>query len=74
MSIEKSDMANRTVMTPGISIPLNNGCMVGNRSPGTYERGIFCDFMLPGIAIGVLSFDFNTNPSQTPHDPIYVCS
>jgi hypothetical protein len=41
--------------------------------PGTYERGIFGDLMLPGIACGVrkILLIFNTNP-QSPHDPIYV--
>ena len=41
--------------------------------PGTYERGIYGDLMLPGIACGVrkLLLIFNTNP-QSPHDPIYV--
>ena len=36
--------------------------------PGTYERGIFGDLMLPGIAYILI---INTN-LQTPHDPIYV--
>ena len=41
--------------------------------PGTYERGIFGDLMLPGIACGIRKFIliFNTNP-DSPHDPIYV--
>ena len=41
--------------------------------PGAYERGIFGDLMLPGIACGVqkILLIFNTNLS-TPHDPIYV--
>ena len=41
--------------------------------PGEYERGIFGDLMLPGIACGVrnILLIFNTNP-DTPHDPIYV--
>ena len=41
--------------------------------PGIYERGIFGDLMLPGIACGVrkILLIFNTNP-QSPHDPIYV--
>ena len=41
--------------------------------PGTYERGIFGDLMLAGIACGLrkLILIFNTNPA-TPHDPIYV--
>jgi hypothetical protein len=41
--------------------------------PGTYERGIFGDLMLPGIACGVrkILLIFNTN-INSPHDPIYV--
>ena len=41
--------------------------------PGTYERGIYGDLMLPGIACGLRKFllIFNTNPGS-PHDPIYV--
>ena len=41
--------------------------------PGAYERGIYGDLMLPGIACGVRKFllIFNTNP-ESPHDPIYV--
>ena len=41
--------------------------------PGTYERGIFGDLILAGIACGLrkLILIFNTNP-DTPHDPIYV--
>ena len=41
--------------------------------PGTYERGIFGDLMLPGIACGIkkILLIFNTN-LDSPHDPIYV--
>ena len=41
--------------------------------PGTYERGIFGDLMLPGIACGIkkILLIFNTS-LNTPHDPIYV--
>ena len=41
--------------------------------PGAYERGIFGDLMLPGIACGIrkVILIFNTN-TDTPHDPIYV--
>ena len=41
--------------------------------PGTYERGIFGDLMLPGIACGIRKFllIFNTDPGS-PHDPIFV--
>ena len=43
--------------------------------PGIYERGIFGDLMLPGIACGIrkILLIFNTN-LKTPHDPIYVVS
>ena len=43
--------------------------------PGIYERGIFGDLMLPGIACGIrkILLIFNTN-LNTPHDPIYVVS
>ena len=41
--------------------------------PGIYERGLFGDLMLAGIACGIrkILLIFNTNP-DTPHDPIYV--
>ena len=41
--------------------------------PGIYERGIFGDLMVPGIACGVRKYllIFNTN-LNTPHDPIYI--
>ena len=41
--------------------------------PGIYERGLFGDLMLPGIACGMkkILLIFNTN-LNTPHDPIYV--
>merc|ERR1712208_226207 len=41
--------------------------------PGAYERGIFGDLMIPGIACGLkkVILIFNTNPAS-PHDPIYV--
>ena len=41
--------------------------------PGTYERGIFGDLMLPGIACGIrkILLIFNTN-TNSPHDPIYI--
>ena len=41
--------------------------------PGIYERGIFGDLMLPGIACWIrkLLMIFNTNPESS-HDPIYV--
>ena len=41
--------------------------------PGAYERGIFGDLMLPGIACGIkkILLIFNTS-MESPHDPIYV--
>ena len=41
--------------------------------PRVYERGIFGDLMLPGIACGIkkILLIFNTN-INTPHDPIYI--
>ena len=68
-------MANRTVDGPW-NIYSTQQWMEGWRdmlTPGTYERGIFGDLMLPGIACGVRKFllIFNTN-LDTPHDPIYV--
>ena len=41
---------------------------------GVYERGIFGDLMLLGIACGVRKFILIFNTSlEAPHDPIYVC-
>ena len=68
-------MANRTVNGPW-NIYSPKQWMEGWKqmlTPGTYERGIFGDLMLPGIACGVRKYllIFNTN-IETPHDPIYV--
>ena len=70
-----TDMANRTVDGPW-NIYSAQQWMEGWRdmlTPGTYERGIFGDLMLPGIACGVKKYllIFNTN-LETPHDPIYI--
>ena len=70
-----TDMANRTINSPW-NIYSPEQWMEGWRQmlvPGTYERGIFVDLMLPGIACGVRKnlLIFNTN-IETPHDPIYV--
>ena len=70
-----TDMANRTVESSW-NIYSPQQWMQGWKqmiTPGTYERGIFGDLMLPGIACGVrkLLLIFNTN-IETPHDPIYV--
>ena len=70
-----TDMANRTLNTD-YNIYSNEEWLEGWNQmlvPGAYERGIFGDLMLPGIACGLRKFIliFNTNP-DTPHDPIYV--
>ena len=70
-----TDMANRTLnspyntMTPQEWLSRWSEMLV----PGTYERGIFGDLMLPGIACGTrkILLIFNTHP-DSPHDPIYV--
>ena len=70
-----TDMENRTIDTD-INIYTRQQWRDGWKemlAPGTYERGIFGDLMLPGIACGVrrILLIFNTN-TNTPHDPIYV--
>ena len=37
--------------------------------PGTYERGIFGDIMLPGIACGANKFILIFNTNVDSHDP-----
>ena len=70
-----TDMANRTLNTPYNTLPPEEWLRGWSQmlEPGAYERGIFGDLMLPGIACGVrkVLLIFNTNPA-TPHDPIYV--
>ena len=70
-----TDMFNRTVDTTW-NISSNELWLEGWKQmliPGAYERGIFGDLMLPGIACGVRKYllIFNTN-SDSPHDPISV--
>ena len=70
-----TDMANRTIFTDYNTLT-NKEWLEGwkeMQTPGTYERGIFGDLMLPGIACGTRKYllIFNTN-LNTPHDPIYV--
>ena len=70
-----TDMANRTVDSPWNTYSRKewfNGWMQ-MQVPGTYERGIFGDLMLPGISCGIrkILLIFNTNPNS-PHDPIYI--
>ena len=69
------DMENRTINT-SLNIYSRQEWRdgwEGMQNPGTYERGIFGDLMLPGIACGVRKYllIFNTN-INTPHDPIYI--
>ena len=72
-----TDMANRTVNTEwNIYSQSPQEWLKGWQEmlvPGTYERGIFGDLMLPGIACGVRKYIliFNTS-TNAPHDPIYV--
>ena len=70
-----TDMANRTLFTD-YNIYSNKEWLEGWNQmlePGAYERGIFGDLMLPGIACGIRKYIliFNTNP-DSPHEPIYV--
>ena len=70
-----TDMANRTVNSSWNTLGRQKWLEGWQEMlvPGTYERGIFGDMMLPGIACGVKKnlLIFNTN-LETPHDPIYV--
>ena len=70
-----TDMANRTLFSE-FNIYSNKQWLEGWNEmsvPGTYERGIFGDLMVPGIACGVRKYllIFNTN-LNTPDDPIYI--
>ena len=70
-----TDMENRTVDTPLNTLTPKQWLEEWKQMivPGAYERGIFGDLMLPGIACGVskILLIFNTHP-DTPHDPIYI--
>ena len=72
-----TDMANRTINTEwNIYSYSSQEWLNGWKEmliPGTYERGIFGDLMLPGIACGIQKYIliFNTS-TDSPHDPIYV--
>ena len=74
-NIWTTDMANRTVNSPWNTV----GSQAWYKgwaemaTPGVYERGIFGDLILPGIACGVkkVLLIFNTS-LESPHDPIYV--
>ena len=68
-------MANRTVNSPFDTVGSKKwyNDLKDMATPGTYERGIFGDLMLPGIACGVkkILFIFNTS-LNSPHDPISI--
>ena len=69
-----TDMANRTVNTEwNIYSQSPQEWLTGWKEmliPGTYERGIFGDLMLPGIACGVRKYILIFNTSKnSPHDP-----
>ena len=70
-----TDMANRTIYSDYNTFT-NQEWLEGwkeMQTPGTYERGIFGDLMLPGIACGTRKYLLIFNTSlNTPHDPIYV--
>jgi hypothetical protein len=74
-SIWVTDMANRTIDSPFNTLSPQQWLEGWKQMliPGTYERGIFGDLMLPGIACGVrkILLIFNTS-TDSPHDPIYV--
>ena len=71
-----TDMANRTVDDPTWNIYSRKEWLDGwsqMLSSGVYERDIFGDLMLPGIACGVRKFLLIFNTSiDSPHDPVYV--
>ena len=70
-----TDMANRTLHSPYNTLPPAKWLRGWSEmlESGAYERGIFGDLMVPGIACGLkkILLIFNTNPAS-PHDPIYV--
>ena len=70
-----TDMANRTLYSPYNTLPPTEWLRGWSEmlESGAYERGIFGDLMVPGIACGLkkMILIFNTNPAS-PHDPIYV--
>ena len=73
--IWSTDMANRTVDSAWNTVG-SQAWYKGWKEmsmPGAYERGIFGDLMLPGIACGIkkILLIFNTS-MESPHDPIYV--
>ena len=74
-NIWTTDMANRTVNSPWNTLGHQEWFKGWKEMsiPETYERGIFGDFMLPGIACGTKKIILISNTSlESPHDPIYV--
>ena len=69
-----TDMANRTVNTEWNIYSAQEWYRGWEQMqvPGTYERGIFGDLMLPGIACGANKFLLIFNTHVDSHDPIYV--
>ena len=72
-----TEMKNRTINDATWNIYSNKSWEEGwneMMQHGVYERGIFGDLMLLGIACGIkkLILIFNTS-LDSPHDPIYVC-
>ena len=70
-----TDMMNRTLYSPWNSLG-HDAWIKGWQDmliPGTYERGIFGDMMVPAFACGLKKkiLIFNTNENY-PHDPISV--
>ena len=67
-----TDMANRTVNTEWNIYSTQQWYQGWGQMliPGTYERGIFGDLMLPGIACGVKKFLLIFNTHLDSHDPI----
>ena len=73
-NIWTNDMANRTVNSPYNTVGTKewyNGWKE-MAIPGTYERGIFGDLMLPGIACGIGKILLIFNTSLNSPEPIYV--
>ena len=72
-----TDMKNRTINDPTWNIYSHAEWESGWNElmkPGVYERGLFGDLMMFGIACGLrkIILIFNTS-LLSPHDPIYVC-
>ena len=72
-----TDMKNRTMNDETWKIYSDSDWEAGWKElmeSGVYERGIFGDLMLFGIACGIKKVILTFNTSLNfPHDPIYVC-